>query len=170
MICARSRSLALVVVSYNCRSSVTWVSDKGGKVRGLAIVPFRKEGQHHIPPALYRKYFLEAFRAAAARGMVGRAARPPSQREQDRRGHPASGARGGLGGDGEGPHAPPAAGGGGGRPHPGAGPTRRAAGDPRGGARLGPTVADRCSQGLRDGVPHPVGPWAAPPTALCARG
>src|SRR5262249_12314527 len=74
-------------------------------------------------------------------------------------------ARAGLGGDGEGPHAPPAAGGGGGRPHPGAGPTRRAAGAPRGGARLGPTVADRWSQGLRDGVPHPVGPWAAPPAS-----
>lgn len=39
---ARSRSLALVVVSYNCRSSVAWVSDKGGRVRGVAIVPFRK--------------------------------------------------------------------------------------------------------------------------------
>src|SRR5215510_7292872 len=62
MICARSRSLALVVVSYNCWSSVTWVSDKGGRVRGVAIVPCRKDGQHHITPALYRKYFLEAFR------------------------------------------------------------------------------------------------------------
>src|SRR4029453_2531000 len=61
MICARNRRLALVVVSYNCRSSVTWVSDKGGRVRGVAIVPFRKDGQHHITPTLYRKYFLEAF-------------------------------------------------------------------------------------------------------------
>src|SRR5215467_526555 len=47
MMWARSRSLALVVVSYNWRSSITWVSDKGGRVRGLAIVPFRKEGHHH---------------------------------------------------------------------------------------------------------------------------
>src|SRR5919202_985268 len=61
MICARSRSLALVVVSYTCRSSVTWGSDKGGRVRGWDIGPFRKDGQHHITPALYRKYFLEAF-------------------------------------------------------------------------------------------------------------
>src|SRR5215831_15906608 len=61
MICARSRSLALVVVSYNCRSSVTWVSDKGGRVRGVAIVPFSKDGPHYTTPSLYRKYFLEAF-------------------------------------------------------------------------------------------------------------
>src|SRR5262244_2851410 len=43
------RSLVLVVVLYNCRSSVTWVSDKGGKVRGVAIVPFRKDRHHHTP-------------------------------------------------------------------------------------------------------------------------
>src|SRR5262245_41459900 len=70
MICARSRSLALGVVSYNCRSSVTWVSDKGGRVRGLAIVPFRKDGQHHITPALYRKYFLEVYRPIARAGIA----------------------------------------------------------------------------------------------------
>src|SRR5215470_12130387 len=43
------RSLVLVVVSYNWRSAVTWVSDKGGRVRGVAIVPFRKDGHHHTP-------------------------------------------------------------------------------------------------------------------------
>src|SRR5262249_34985830 len=43
------RSLVLVVVSDNWRSSVTWVSDKGGRVRGVAIVPFRKDGHHHTP-------------------------------------------------------------------------------------------------------------------------
>src|SRR5262245_17079626 len=43
------RRLVLVVVLYNCRSSVTWVSDKGGKVRGVAIVPFRKDRHHHTP-------------------------------------------------------------------------------------------------------------------------
>src|SRR5215813_5193578 len=43
------RSLVLVVVLYNCRGSVTWVSDKGGKVRGVAIVPFRKDRHHHTP-------------------------------------------------------------------------------------------------------------------------
>src|SRR5215475_15708920 len=76
MICARSRSLALVVVSYNCRSSVTWVSDKGGRVRGGAIVPFRKDGQHHITPALYRKYFLEAY------SIEGVLCSPPASIEQ----------------------------------------------------------------------------------------
>ena len=56
----RSRSLAWGVVSYNWRSSVTWVSDKGGRIRGLAIVPFKEE-RHHTTPVSYRKYFLEAF-------------------------------------------------------------------------------------------------------------
>src|SRR5919199_6520607 len=65
MMWARSRSLALVVVSYNWRSSITWVSDKGGRVRGLAIVPFRKDGYHHTTPLVYRKYFLEAFSTEA---------------------------------------------------------------------------------------------------------
>src|SRR5215510_5435066 len=64
MMWARRRSLALVVVSYNCRSSMTWVSDKGGRVRGLAIIPCRKDAPHHTTPALYRKYFLEAFSLA----------------------------------------------------------------------------------------------------------
>src|SRR5262245_14689400 len=62
MMWARRRSLALVVVSYNWRSSVTWVLDKGGRDRGVAIVPFSKDGQPHTTPSLYRKYFLEAFR------------------------------------------------------------------------------------------------------------
>ena len=44
----RRRSLGLVVVSSNCRSSVPWVSGKGGRVREVAIVPFRKE-EHHPP-------------------------------------------------------------------------------------------------------------------------
>src|SRR5215470_7341156 len=43
------RSLVLVVVSYNWRSAVTWVSDQGDRVRGVAIVPFRKDGHHHTP-------------------------------------------------------------------------------------------------------------------------
>ena len=45
----RRRSLGLVVVSSNCRSSVTWVSGKGGRVREVAVVPFRKEEHHHTP-------------------------------------------------------------------------------------------------------------------------
>src|SRR5262247_3726160 len=88
MMWARSRSLALVVVSYNWRSSITWVSDKGSRVRGLAIVPFSKDGQHHATPLVYRKYFLEAFsRPALHRGGLYRAgggllaaSRPTSQR------------------------------------------------------------------------------------------
>src|SRR5215472_17041952 len=74
MMWARRRSLALVVVSYNCRSSMTWVSDKGGRVRGLAIVPFRKDGPHYITPSLYRKYFwkhLEEKSGMACGSVVG---------------------------------------------------------------------------------------------------
>src|SRR5262249_20361878 len=48
----RRRSVVLVVVSYNCRSAITWVSDKGGRVRVVAIVPFRKE-EHHYTPLYY---------------------------------------------------------------------------------------------------------------------
>ena len=38
-----------MVVSYSGRRSVTWESDKGGKVRGLAIVPFKEVRRHKQP-------------------------------------------------------------------------------------------------------------------------
>ena len=39
-----------MVVSYSCRSSVTWESDKGGTGRGWAIGPFREDGHHRQLP------------------------------------------------------------------------------------------------------------------------
>jgi hypothetical protein len=94
------------------------------------------------PAGLFRVFSLcSPPGAAAARGMVGRAARPQSRRAHGRRGHPAPGALVILGVDGDGAHEQGAGGGRGGRPPPGDGAARRASGDRGGGARLGPAVA-----------------------------
>ena len=53
--------LRQLFASYNGRSAVTWVLDKGGRGRGWAIGFFSKDGYYHTTPLVHRKYFLEAF-------------------------------------------------------------------------------------------------------------